>query len=138
MTEHDLTAPLVSKADIRAALAKGGVIDITTRGRKSGEARRIEIVFHDFDGRRYITGMPGKRAWYANLLADPSFIFHLKAGPMADLPARATPITDPAERRPILEKVVVVWNQQSRLERFVSDSPLVEVTFDDGDLVSAP
>ena len=43
---------------VRRALAKGHVIDITTIGRRSGEPRRIEIVFHNFGGRLYITGMP--------------------------------------------------------------------------------
>lgn len=32
---------------IRRALMRGGVIDITTVGRRSGRPRRIEIVFHD-------------------------------------------------------------------------------------------
>src|SRR5450756_1009121 len=36
---------------IRAALARGGIIDLTATGRKSGEPRRIEIVFHAIDRR---------------------------------------------------------------------------------------
>jgi len=43
---------------IRTALSKGGVIDITTTGRTSGEPRRIEIVYHVIDGRLWISGMP--------------------------------------------------------------------------------
>ena len=65
----------------RAALAKGGVIDITTHGRKSGEDRRIEIAFMNFDGKIYISGFPRpeKRNWLANMEADPAFTFHLKS-----------------------------------------------------------
>ena len=33
-------------------------IDITTTGRRTGEARRIEIAIHNIDGRLYISGMP--------------------------------------------------------------------------------
>jgi hypothetical protein len=35
---------------VRQALGHGGTIDITTIGRKTGLPRRIEIVFHNFDG----------------------------------------------------------------------------------------
>ena len=81
---------------ITAALEAGGVVDITTTGRKSGAPRRIEIYFHHFDGDYYITGRPGfKRDWLANLAADPDFTLHLKRGVRADLPAAATPIERP-------------------------------------------
>src|SRR5438093_13650892 len=65
---------------VRAALSNGGIIDITTTGRKSGEARRIEIVFHNIDGHLYISGFPRekKRSWLANLEVHPNFTFHLK------------------------------------------------------------
>src|SRR3712207_4276007 len=114
-------------AAIEQALKSDGLIDITTVGRKTGQPRRIEIAFHNFDGVLYITGMPGKRGWYANLVANPQFTFHLKQSAQADLPARATPITDEAERRRILSKVVEKWNQQDKLDAFVQSSPLVEV-----------
>src|SRR3712207_9019649 len=48
------------------------VIDITTTGRKSGQPRRIETWFHHLDGQIYLTGTPGPRDWYANLVANPS------------------------------------------------------------------
>ena len=63
------------------ALRHGQRIDITTTGRRTGLPRRIEIVFHNFDGRLYITGTPSAertRAWLLNLEADPHFTFHLK------------------------------------------------------------
>jgi deazaflavin-dependent oxidoreductase (nitroreductase family) len=117
---------------IRRALAKSGVIDITTTGRRSGEARRIEIVYHVIDGRIYISGMPRadrKRAWLTNLEAEPRFTFHLKKGVTADLPATARVITDEAERRAILEGVTRLWNRTD-LDVMVAHSPLVEVAIE--------
>ena len=121
---------------IRSALQRGNVIDITTTGRQTGEPRRIEIVFHAFDGRTYITGMPrqDKRAWLANLETNPRFTFHLKGNagaPVADLPATARVVTEEAERRHVLAQVIeTAWHQQD-LEAMVRYSPLVEVSFEE-------
>jgi deazaflavin-dependent oxidoreductase (nitroreductase family) len=125
------------QSGISAALQQGGIIDITTTGRQSGQPRRIEIVFFSFDDRVYISGMPGRRAWLANLAADPRLVFHLKRGVAADLPATARIITDPAERRPIIERVCATWNRLDQVEAFVAASPLIEVTFDDPELLGA-
>ena len=114
-------------AEIERALQTDGLIDITTVGRKTGKPSKIEIVFHNFDGVLYITGTPGRRDWYANLVANPQFTFHLKQGTQADLPATAIPITDAATRRQVLTKVVEKWNKQAELEAYVESSPLVEV-----------
>jgi deazaflavin-dependent oxidoreductase (nitroreductase family) len=116
---------------VRAALTSGGVIDITTTGRKTGRAHRIEIAFHVFDGRIFISGMPRerKRDWLANMEANPRFTFHLKRDVTADLPATARPITDAAERRAVLEKVRQAWGRGD-IEEMVRLSPLVEVTIE--------
>lgn len=117
---------------IRRALSHGHTIDITTTGRRSGQPRRVEIVFHVFDGRIYISGMPRadrKRAWLLNLEADPRLTFHLKQLVRADLPATARVITDPAERREVLEKVARVWRRDP--EPMIRHSPLIEVTIDE-------
>lgn len=115
---------------IRRVLRHGHNIDITTTGRRTGLPRRIEITFHSFDGRLYISGMPSHRAraWLQNLRADPRFIFHLKALIQADLPATAREITDEAERREVLAKVARVWNRDP--EPMVRFSPLIEVTIE--------
>ena len=117
---------------IRTALSHGGVIDITTSGRKSGEPRRIEIVFHRIDGRMWISGMPSprRRGWLANLVDDPAFTVHLK-GPtvVADLPAIARIVDDPKERRHVLEGVAHAWNRTD-LDAMVATSPLIEVKID--------
>src|SRR5258706_3114016 len=76
---------------IKTALARGGTIDITTIGRTSGTPRRLEIVFHNIDGRIYISGQPSptRRSWLANLAANPRFTFHLKGAVRAHLPPTA-------------------------------------------------
>ena len=113
---------------IRQALAQDRTIDITTTGRHSGQPRRLEIWFHNVDGRLFITGLPGRRDWYANLVAHPEFTFHLKQGVQADLPGKATPILDPDERRVILSRIVAGLGREADLEKWVAGSPLVEVT----------
>ena len=118
---------------VRRALRHGQTIDITTTGRRTGLPRRIEIVFHNFGGRLYITGRPSaqrKRAWLLNLEADPRFTFHLKRPVVADLPATARIITDEAERRAGFTEVVKVWTQQD-VETMTRHSPLIEVFIDD-------
>ena len=112
---------------IEGALKTDGLIDMTTIGRQTGKPSKIEIVFHNFDGVLYISGSPGRRDWYANLVANPQFTFHLKQSTQADIPATAIPITDEAERRLVLSKIVAKWNKQAKLEAFVQSSPLVKV-----------
>jgi deazaflavin-dependent oxidoreductase (nitroreductase family) len=115
---------------IRQALAQGRTIDITTTGRTSGQPRRIEMWYHILDGQVYLTGTPGPRDWYANLVAHPTFTFHLKEGVRADLAARATPITDPAARRAILGRILARLGRPGDLAAWVAGSPLVAVTFE--------
>ena len=120
------------KPEIEKALKSDRLIDITTTGRKSGKPHRIEIAFHYFDGKVYISGLPGRRDWYANLLADPAFTFHLKQSEKADLPARAIPVTGEAERRPLLDRITRRWNRHGQLEQFIAESPLIEVQWENG------
>ncbi len=118
---------------IRQALEHDRVVDITTVGRRTGGPRLIEIWCHRLDGHLYLTGTPGPRSWYANLLANPHFTFHLKESIVADLPARAIPITDKAQRRDILERLTLRLGVSARVDEWIAHSPLVEVRFDDED-----
>ena len=112
---------------IEQALKNDRVIDITTVGRKTGEQRRIEIWFHRIDDRYYITGTPGARSWYANLLATPKFTFHLKQSAQADLEAIATPV-EGAEKKRILDAITASIDSDN-VTLDPETSPLVEVTF---------
>ena len=117
----------------REALSRGGIVDITTTGARSGLDRRIEIVFHHFDGRFFITGRPGfKRDWLANMVANPSFKLHLKRGLSADLRAQASEITDSGHRAEVLYRILTEsWDNEPAkaehiLPRWVEQAPLVE------------
>lgn len=134
------------REDVRQALAidasstiEDRTIDITTTGRRSGGPRRIEIAFYRLGDEIYLSGIPGPktRNWLANLAAQPQFTFHLKHGVVADLPATATVIVDPAERRRVLAVFVEEFNRrhgpdspwpEALLDEWVEHSPLAKVT----------
>jgi deazaflavin-dependent oxidoreductase (nitroreductase family) len=130
MTESLTTTEPGLDDAIRRVLRHGHTIDITTIGRQTGLPRRIEIVFHNFDGHIYISGTPSTstRAWLHNLRANPRFTFHLKALVKADLEATAREITDPIERLAVLTKVGKVWRRDP--ETMLRFSPLIEVTIE--------
>jgi deazaflavin-dependent oxidoreductase (nitroreductase family) len=121
---------------IRKSLTRGHLIDITTTGRKTGAPRRVEIVFHNIDGRLIISGSPRadrKRAWLFNLESDPHLTFHLKGSTRADLPATARVITDAVERAAIADWIVKnAWPNQD-VDKMTVFSPMIEVTIDDLD-----
>ena len=117
---------------VRRALERGHRVDITTTGRKTGQPRRIELVFHNVGGRILISGRPGwPGGWIANLHADPRMTFHLRGPAMADLPAIGRVITDRAEREQLMAPFAAGWGYDPAV--MVASSPLVEVTFPDLD-----
>ncbi len=105
------TTILTALALTSASTARQRTIDITTTGAKSGQPRRIEIWFYRAHQNLYLSSTPARRDWYANLLADPRFTFHLKNGPRADLPASATPVLDPHDRAHIFTSIIDDLNQ---------------------------
>ena len=113
--------------DIRSALERDRTIDITTTGRRSGKPRRIETWSYPVDGRVYLSGSPGRRDWYANLVATPEFVLHLKRSVQGDLPARARPIVDENERRAVIQRIFQALGRSGDVEEWVARSPLVEV-----------
>ena len=115
---------------VRSALGRGHVIDITTKGRRSGRPRRIEIVFHNIDGHIYISGTPNPsrtRAWLRNLEADPHMTLHLKGAVRADLPATARVVTDPDERKRVFDWIVGHAWRSMNVDAMQRWSPLIEV-----------
>ena len=113
-----------------AALGRSQVIDLTTTGRKTGEARRIEIYLHNLDGQLVISGMPNPdrtRAWIHNVDADAAVTIHLKADVVADVPGVARIVTDPAERAELLAGVARNWNRTD-LDAMQRHSPLMVIT----------
>ena len=113
------------------ALARDRTIDITTTGRRGGQPRRAEDLVPQ-PGRADLHHRPRwGRDWYANLLGDPRFTFHLKESAAADLPARAIPVTDQEERRAILARILDRLERPDDLDAWIAGSPLVEVSFAD-------
>ena len=117
---------------VQKALNEGGIIDITTQGRKTGLDRRIEIVFHNLDGRLFIAGQPGPRDWYANILADTRFTVHLKRGITAELAAIASPIPDGPNRGTLLYRIMTEGflipsdNAREQLPDWIAGARLIE------------
>lgn len=119
---------------VKEALDRGGIVDITTTGRRTGQPRRLEIYLHQFDGVYYLTGRPGwKRDWVANILAHPEFTVHLKRGITADVPVVGEPEPDPEVRGEILYRALVEsWGsdpEKSRnaLSRWVEQAPFIRL-----------
>ena len=114
-------------------------IDITTTGARTGSPRRIEVWFYRVDGRIYLSSSPAKRSWYANIVANPEFVFHLKNGVRADLRAVGTPVLDPARREAVFSSIIADLNQPGNpagipqpvepLEEWMQGSPLIAVEF---------
>lgn len=122
-----------SRDGIRAALHRSQVIDLTTTGRRTGEPRRIEIFLHSDDGRLFITGMPRAdrtRDWIHNIGADPHVVLHLKRSVVADVPATARVVTDPDERRPLIESAARRWGRTD-VPDMLRHSPLIVLTIDE-------
>ena len=114
---------------VARALERGGSVEITTTGRRSGEPRSVELAFHNVEGRTLLSGKPGfPRSWVANLRADPRLTFRLKSVAAADLPATARIVSDRDERERLLAPIAEGWRID--LAVMVASAPLVEVTFD--------
>ena len=117
----------------RAALNHSQLIDLTTTGRRTGQPRRIEIYLHHDAGQLFITGMPRAdrtRDWIHNIGADPHVIVHLKRSVVADVPALARVVTDPDERRPLIEAAARRW-RRTDVPDMLRHSPLIVLTIDD-------
>jgi deazaflavin-dependent oxidoreductase (nitroreductase family) len=121
--------------NIRTALHRSQVIDLTTTGRRTGRPRRIEIFLHEQDGRLFISGMPRAdrtRDWIHNIAADPHVVVHLKQSISADIPVTARVVTDPAERRPFIEAAARRWGRTDE-DEMLRHSPLIVLTVLDAD-----
>jgi deazaflavin-dependent oxidoreductase (nitroreductase family) len=112
--------------EARQALERQRTVEMTTTGRRSGQPQRIETWRYRAGGRYWLTGSPGSRDWYANLLAHPEFTLHLKD---LDLQVRGRPVTDPDERARVFGEIVPALDWAGSLESWIAGSPLVEIEF---------
>ena len=119
----------------RDALGQPSPVDITTTGRRSRQPRRIEIWAHLIEDRIFITSSPGRRNWYANMLAQPDIVLHVKHGTKSDIPVTARPIIDPDERHATFDRIQNLSVYRSRMTlpiaQRIEGSCLVEITLRD-------
>jgi hypothetical protein len=130
--EHALAITPSSSAAART-------VEITTIGAKTGRKRRIEIWFYRVHDKIYLTTQPARRSWYANLLRNPDFTFHLRSPHRADIPAVAEPALDRESRRRIFDEIISDLNQPLHrpyisqqvqpIDEWMTGSPLMHVTF---------
>lgn len=116
----------------QAASCNSQVIDLTTTGRRSRQPRRIEIFLHADHGQLFISGMPRAdrtRDWIYNIEADAHVVIHLKQSIVADVPATARVISDPDERRPLIEAAATRWGRTD-VPDMLRHSPLIVLTVD--------
>jgi deazaflavin-dependent oxidoreductase (nitroreductase family) len=115
--------------DLRSALEDDTRVDITTTGRKTGEARRVSIALHHLDGRLFVVGPPGRRSWYANVVASSAITIHLTQSLGRDVPALGTPVTDAASRRQVFSRMQELEERvrERNMEEWIEGSPLVEI-----------
>lgn len=113
--------------EARRALDRQRTVEITTIGRRSGRPRRIETWRYRAADRYWLTGSPGSRDWYANVLAHPGFTLHLDG---LDLQVRGRPVTDADERARVFGEIVPGLGWAGSLESWIAGSPLVEIELD--------
>ena len=123
-----MTAQTTREA-IEVALQHDLTIDIVTTGVRTGRSRTTEIWFCRVENMIVITGTPGPRDWYANLLANPLFVFRLKESMHQELSAVAAPILDRKRRRTVFTHTATAWyRNRAGVDALVADSPLVAVS----------
>lgn len=111
-----------------ASIPPAGTCEVSTRGRRSGRMRRIEIWYVVIDGQVVLTGTPGRRDWLANLRRHPEAVLHLRR-PSVDLDVIGKEVTDEEDRR---HTVAEAWRlqpwyakQRYTVDDWVSGSPIV-------------
>ena len=112
---------------IRRALSRGHPIDLTTTGRRQGSRGGSSWSSTPSTAMSTSAACPASRAagWRTSRpIRDVTF--HLKGPVQADLPATAREITEPAERRRIMERVAANWGRTD-VDLMMTSSPLIEV-----------
>lgn len=112
-------------------LAAVRTIEITTTGRRSGRAIRVEIWWFHFEGRFIITGTPGRRDWLANVQARPRMTVHVLG---EDLAAIGVPVDDPAYRERFFGQSgpEIEWYlAEAERAELVAHAPMIEVQLDE-------
>lgn len=109
-------------------LTRTRTVDLVTMGRKSGQQQRVEIWWFCFEDRFIITGTPGPRDWYANILANPRVVIETRHG---NFPARASSVSDhPFRSRFFSDEAARWYSTQAELDALVETAPMIELDLD--------
>lgn len=120
----------------RNSTADDRTIDITTIGARSGHPHRQEIWFYRAFDTIYLTGRPGPRDWYANIIRTPALTLHVRKPATVDIQATGRVIRDATQRRRIFTTIIddLLHSPNLQLEgppptvdSWLTGSPLVEV-----------
>jgi deazaflavin-dependent oxidoreductase (nitroreductase family) len=104
----------------------GTVLLLTTRGRRTGDARTAPLLFRE-DGERFVIvaskgGAPEHPRWYENLVADPEASVQVRA---EELPVRARTVGGD-ERARLWQRMTEVWpDYEAYQERTDREIPVV-------------
>jgi hypothetical protein len=123
----------------RNSTADDRTIDITTAGAgaRTGRPHRQEIWFNRAFDTVYLTGRPGPRDWYANILTHPELTLHIRTPTPVDIHATGRAITNTRQRRCIFTTLIEdllhspnlpLEGPSPTIDDWVAGSPLVEVT----------
>ncbi|MFD9664829.1 nitroreductase/quinone reductase family protein [Rhodococcus sp. NPDC059968] len=120
----------------RNSTADDRTIDITTTGARSGRPHRQEIWFYRAFDTIYLTGRPGPRDWYANIVRTPTLTLHIREPTAVDIHATGRVITDATQRRRIFGAIIdgllhspnlALEGPTPTVDTWLTGSPLVEV-----------
>lgn len=99
---------------------------LTTRGRRSGAAREIEIWFTEQNGRYYVIAEHGTQAqWVRNILADPAVSFRVGKSRFSGR-ARVVDGKDDSHLREAVQQLSETkygWGEGLVVELAAADSP---------------
>jgi deazaflavin-dependent oxidoreductase (nitroreductase family) len=109
-------------------LTRTRTVDLVTIGRKSGQPQRVEIWWFHFEDRFIITGTPGRRDWYANILDNPRVVIETRHG---DFPAKASIVSDQPFRHRFFSDGAARWySTQAEFDALVETAPMIELDLD--------
>jgi deazaflavin-dependent oxidoreductase (nitroreductase family) len=115
-------APTISR------LTTTRTVDLVTIGRKSGRSTRVEIWWFYFEDRFIITGTPGPRDWYANILDNPRVVIETRHG---NFPATASTVSDRMFRKRFFSDGAARWySTQAELDELIETAPMIELDLD--------
>jgi deazaflavin-dependent oxidoreductase (nitroreductase family) len=106
-----------------------GFLKLTTTGRKTGQARTVELLYVR-DGPRYVVtasnaGQPRNPGWYFNVQSTPQVTMHAHG---RDMPAIAQ-VASPEQRRVLWARLIEIAPFYGRYERRVTrEIPMVILT----------